>query len=1055
MRKRRGLAALAVLAVGSTMFGGTATAGEARSSADVTASADVTLITGDRVTWRGDQPARIRPAKGREQVKFIQRKEVGGDITVLPLDAVQAVRSGELDARLFNITKLIEHGYDDRSRTDMPLIVSGPVALRSGADHARSLPSVGGTAIRVSKESPYWTGASAALRAKGKQWIRLDGPVRAFLDKSVPQIGAPEAWKSGLTGKGTQVAVLDSGIDTAHPDLDDAVVAAKDFTESESGTADKHGHGTHVASIVTGDNDQYRGVAPDAKLLNGKVLGDDGGGSDSGVIAGMEWAVQLGADVVNMSLGSSWPDDGSSPVSQAVNRLTEQSGVLFVVAAGNSGGAPGSPASADAALTVGAVDHSDELAEFSSRGPRWLNDAIKPDITAPGVDIVAAKAKDSELGSHYPNVGEHHLRLSGTSMAAPHTAGAAAILAQQHPEWQAGDLKSALMGTAKPNGKLTVFEEGAGRVDVAAVTQSVVRSAPASISNGIVQWPHHDDKPISRDVTYYNSGTTPLTLPLRVEVKGPDGKPAPAGMFTVAPASLTIPAGGQATAKVTTDTAVPGVDGIYSGVVLAGSQRTPIAVTREVESYEVKLNFIGFDGQPAPNYGFRIVGIEKPTVVFSGEDAGGTTTVRLTKGTHYFEGTIVGSEERATEVVEPAFKVDGPREVTFDARSGEQVGFKLDKSDAVSKLAVVGVARDTDWGGDEYTGFAMIGYDYEGILFAPSRTSTPPEAFRYFAFGAYAAPTESTYLYNLDRNELGKIPSGLMQRVRDKSLARVRSEHVGTKPGTYGNRDDAVLRKLPFTLDEYYTPGAEFYPSFAEADDPEDPWGFASQRVATPKVYQRGAVVKERWGRPVFGPSLPAYDDSAEQAGRSGDEMRFSLPLFTDHRGGLGYSRADGRTVLSKDGKQLAAEDYPGSLGAVVPAGRATYQLHAEATRDNPLSSRIVVDWTFTSDTTTAKTALPLLAVRYTPPAATAAKPTLVPITVDHNAGGKATLKTLAVSHDNGTTWKPAPFHTTAGKTQALLTHPATATTVSLQATATDAQGNKVTQTILNAFPLN
>ena len=152
---------------------------------------------------------------------------------------------------------------------------------------------------------------------------------------------------------------------------------------------------------------------------------------------------------------------------EAVNRLTAQTGTLFVIAAGNEGpgeSTVGSPGSADAALTVGAVDKQDKLADFSSRGPRVGDGAVKPDVTAPGVDIVAAKAKKSVIGDP---VGEQYLRLSGTSMATPHTAGAAALLAQQHPSWKAGELKGALMGSAKPAADQTAFEQGTGRIDVA------------------------------------------------------------------------------------------------------------------------------------------------------------------------------------------------------------------------------------------------------------------------------------------------------------------------------------------------------------------------------------------------------------------------------------------------------------------------------------------------------------------------------------------------------------------------------------------------------------
>ncbi|WP_163567554.1 S8 family serine peptidase [Fodinicola feengrottensis] len=113
------------------------------------------------------------------------------------------------------------------------------------------------------------------------------------------------------------------------------------FPGSTTGTQDHFGHGTHVASIVAGSGaafgGKYKGVAPGAKLLIGKVLGDDGSGYDSGIIAGMQWAVDQHARVVNMSLGSDEPSDGTDPMSQAVNMLTAQSGTLFVLAAGNSG----------------------------------------------------------------------------------------------------------------------------------------------------------------------------------------------------------------------------------------------------------------------------------------------------------------------------------------------------------------------------------------------------------------------------------------------------------------------------------------------------------------------------------------------------------------------------------------------------------------------------------------------------------------------------------------------------------------------------------------------
>ncbi|CAM5233694.1 hypothetical protein SCYAM73S_08173 [Streptomyces cyaneofuscatus] len=274
------------------------------------------------------------------------------------------------------------------------------------------------------------------------------------------------AWAAGFDGTGTKVAVLDTGIDTGHPDLAGKVAAEQDFSGAGS-PGDKFGDGTHVASTVAGSGaksgGKYKGVAPGARLLNGKVLDDWGEGSDSGIIAGMEWAVAQGADVVNLSLGGT-DLPGIDPLEETVNRLSAESDTLFVIAAGNEGlgeRTVGSPGSAASALTVGAVDKSDVLADFSSRGPRVGDSGVKPDLTAPGVAITAASAAGSVLAEHYPSDIPGYLTIDGTSMATPHVAGAAAILAQQHPDWSGERIKAVLTGSTKP-GAYSSFQQGTG-----------------------------------------------------------------------------------------------------------------------------------------------------------------------------------------------------------------------------------------------------------------------------------------------------------------------------------------------------------------------------------------------------------------------------------------------------------------------------------------------------------------------------------------------------------------------------------------------------------------
>jgi subtilisin family serine protease len=138
--------------------------------------------------------------------------------------------------------------------------------------------------------------------AGGVDRIWLDRKVRANLDRSVPQIGAPAAWSSGYDGTGVTVAVLDTGIDAGHPDLTGTLAEAKNFTPNPD-TVDHFGHGTQVASTVlgrgTGSTTARKGVAPGARLLAGKVLADDGFGQESWIVQGMEWASAAGAKVIN------------------------------------------------------------------------------------------------------------------------------------------------------------------------------------------------------------------------------------------------------------------------------------------------------------------------------------------------------------------------------------------------------------------------------------------------------------------------------------------------------------------------------------------------------------------------------------------------------------------------------------------------------------------------------------------------------------------------------------------------------------------------------------
>lgn len=502
--------------------------------------------------------------------------------------------------------------------------------------------------------------------------------MKTALDQSVPQVGAPAAWAAGFDGEGAAVAVVDSGIDATHPDLAGKVVGAANFTDEANG--DLSGHGTHVASTLAGtgaaSGGANRGVAPGADLLDAKVCNGNGDCLTSDIIAGMEWAAQQGADVVNMSLGG-LDSAGVDPLEQAVNTLTADHDTLFVIAAGNNGQdrSLNSPSTADAALAVGAVDGSDALASFSSRGPRLGDSAIKPDITAPGVDITAARSSTGRLG--FP--GQDYVDLDGTSMATPHVAGAAAILAQRRPGWSAADLKAALMGSADPNPGLDPFAQGAGRLDVARGHQQAVFSDPPSISLGQQRWPVDSDTVLTRDVTYHNRGTSAVTLSLDVTATGPDGAPPPPSMFTLSASSITVPAGGQATVTLTADLQLSTVpDGTFSGAITASGGdtlvRTPFALDR-LEGYFVHINNINRAGQQAQVYTTFLVRLDL-SQFFVVSNFPGTFTGWLPAEDYILVSVIRDFGPQAsslTDLIDPVFTFDHEQTLTLDARVAEPV----------------------------------------------------------------------------------------------------------------------------------------------------------------------------------------------------------------------------------------------------------------------------------------------------------------------------------------------------------------------------------------------
>ena len=351
-----------------------------------------------------------------------------------------------------------------------------------------------------------------ALRAAGLD-VAPNVPVSGFLAASTKIVRADQVWTAGpagppVTGRGVTVAVLDTGVDYTHADLGGCfgpgckVAGGYDFVNGDGNPLDDNGHGTHVAAIAAG-NGTYKGVAPDATVLAYKVMDASANGTAAWVIAGLERAIDPdgdgdtrdAADVVNVSLGCTdpglcTPDDD---LSRAVDRAVS-AGTVVVAAVGNTPAAGiASPASARTAIAVGASDGEAGTASFTAEGPVSWDDNLlgKPDLVAPGVGICAARASAAPVSNTCGP--SKFVRRSGTSMAAPHVAGAAALLLQARPDLRPDQVSALLKGSARPITETnnTGTGLGAGLLDVrAAVTMSHGPSAVAVLEPiSATAWP--------------------------------------------------------------------------------------------------------------------------------------------------------------------------------------------------------------------------------------------------------------------------------------------------------------------------------------------------------------------------------------------------------------------------------------------------------------------------------------------------------------------------------------------------------------------------------------
>ncbi|MFI1472207.1 S8 family peptidase [Streptomyces wuyuanensis] len=1063
----------------------------------------ITLITGDRVTVEKDPTGResvsVEPAEGREHIKFLKRQD-RGEWTVIPVDALPLLTADRLDKALFNISALVEEKYADR--TSLPLIVeyaggSDAAARRLATAGADKVRTISGTPFATLNEhrddaAEFWKSiAPARMGAKsfgaGVQRVWLDGRSRVQLDKTVARIGAPQAWEKGYKGDGVKVAVLDTGFDPNHPDLKGLITGSANFT-TEPNTDDLMGHGTHVTSIVAGSGaasaGKYKGVAPGAQILSGKVCTFDGQCTLSDIIEGVAWAAEQGAKVINLSLG-----DEDTPETNALEALVESvtrdHGVLVVAAAGNSGNTVLSPASVEGALAVGAMYPNDELASFSSIGPRAGDSGLKPDLAAPGVDVVAARSGGTTADDGYTG-------MSGTSMATPHVAGAAAILFQQHPDWTPEQVKRQLMQTTAGAFERGAYYQGAGRVDVARAVVQQVTAEPTGLSFGQIRWNDGGRPPVTKTLTYRNAGSEPVTLGLSHNASHKAGKqPAPEGLFRLSADKVTVPAHGSADVTLTATPETATVYAAYSGVVIAStadksvSVRTPFGMDVEQPSYDLRLSVKDRSGK-APDHAYLMVDsndYKSYEVELHGRSS---TVLRLPKGKTYSVGGFLFDETytEGTVVGVPEIAMTTDRDAAIDARKAKPVTISAPSRSARMLSNEFGTIGLSDSLFSVNMPGAIGGDRIEGLYAAPT-VKVKNSTFAYLVSSIWAEPAADganpSSVYYLTRPVFGAIPADPAYNPRTSDLAEVNSTFAATAPGApafrfiyqhVGNvRFGGHMMKgvpVPSRRVDYFSggEGLRWQTGFDQLDfmDPNSPHG--QMYLSALHGYKTGAKVEERWNQGV---QAMGFAPEGLNTFREGNDILYAIQDAANGNLDLvaGTSAAGRENVQLYRNGELVTESR-GYASVPDDPTPADYRLNIQVQRDRAPLSRVSTDlraeWRFRSQTTTERKALPLYAVRMAPELdewnrAKDGRKFDIPVLIQQPVGAAASpirTFTTEVSFDEGKTWRAAKVKGTGMKRTVTVDHPhrSSGGSVSLRTYVKDAAGNSLKQTVIKAYLL-
>jgi hypothetical protein len=629
------------------------------------------------------------------------------------------------------------------------------------------------------------------------------------------------------------------------------------------------------------------------------------------------------------------------------------------------------------------------------------------------------------------------------------------------------------------------FEQGSGQLDIARAIRQPVIASPSSLSLGLARWPHDDDPLLERTVTVRNTGAVPVRFALSAALRGPDRQAAPEHMARVTPSAIDVPAGGSIDVVVTIDTNGDALDGRYEGALVATGDDfrtiTPIAVEREVESYDLTIRTRGPDGTPELSF-TAVIGLEALTLEFV--EIPGEISLRRPRG-HY---TLLSQFSFPLFMAYPRLTLDRDVVADLDGRLARPILPSVPGVDPPLQSAEL-------WYLDVEH---LFGFGFRGVdrLFSASfgPESSAVESGAVVSSLLPFDQSEPDTVYMLAHRERGHFLTGWTEVIDARRLARVDAHHVGNGISCWRKWATVILddapqlgvlggalgfADYPGTFDRteyYYGPGLRFVPLVFEsaATFIDIPLTVTLQNRA--KLYAPGSRSTETWNRAPFGPAF-AELEGTPAAQRTGDVLTVSPSMTSDQASPPRLSITllhNDRTALYRDGVLLVehvdvSENFFPPV-AVAP-DPATYRLErsisrGDVTRFNgeplfELSTEVSAAWTFRSAHVDGTALLALPTLRFTPflddQNRTAARSFLLPFKVERPVGAPTPAITdirLEVSFDDGERWTEVPVLRLGDQAMAFLRHPPKALFVSLRGSASDVAGNRVEQTIIHAYGL-